>query len=187
MPPVRALAPDRRWPRAAPRTACWPIRPASTSRSSPRSSASSSRPGRTWCWTTSTRSDNENQVDKSAPYTGNRKYSDGGYNGSTSQDCAADLDHNRWYRLARNLAAGTYRLQVTTRSTANRGSNLFNNSWITISIPLPNTYGQGSDDLMPVGETQPGWWKIEYTITASGNDTTTWEVNIRGNPVHLVP
>jgi len=76
---------------------------------------------------------------------------------------------------------------VTTRSTANRGSNLFNNSWITISIPLPNTYGQGSDDLMPVGETQPGWWKIEYTITASGNDTTTWEVNIRGNPVHLVP
>jgi hypothetical protein len=24
------------------------------------------------------------------------------------------------------------------------------------------------------------------TITAAGNDTTTWEVNIRGNPVHLV-
>jgi len=72
------------------------------------------------------RSDNENQVDKSAPYTGNRKYSDGGYNGSTSKDCAADLDHNRWYRLAQNLAAGTYRLQVTTSSTGNSGTNAEN-------------------------------------------------------------
>ncbi len=85
---------------------------------------------------------------------------------------------------ADNGRSGT---NVSVIQTAARGSNLFNNSWITISIPLPNTYGQGSDDLMPVGETQPGWWKIEYTITASGNDTTTWEVNIRGNPVHLVP
>jgi hypothetical protein len=40
--------------------------------------------------------------------------------------------------------------------------------------------------LLPPGETQAGWWKVEYTISASGNDTTTWEVTIRGNPVHLV-
>ena len=33
---------------------------------------------------------------------------------------------------------------------------------------------------------RPGWWKVQYNITASGNDTTTWEVTIRGNPVHLV-
>ncbi len=39
---------------------------------------------------------------------------------------------------------------------------------------------------MPPGETQPGWRKIEYQITAAGNDTTTWEVDIRGNSVHLV-
>jgi hypothetical protein len=40
--------------------------------------------------------------------------------------------------------------------------------------------------LTPPGETEAGWWKIEYTITSAGNDTTTWETNIRGNPVHLV-
>jgi hypothetical protein len=83
---------------------------------------------------------------------------------------------------ADNGRSGT---NVTSIQTAVGGNNLYNNSWITISVPLPNTYGIG-DTLIPPGETQPGWWKIEYNITASGNDTTTWEVNIRGNPVHLV-
>ena len=55
---------------------------------------------------------------------------------------------------------------------------------MTIQIALPTTYGAGG--LTPPTETQPGWWKIEYTITAAGNDTTTWEVSIRGNPVHLI-
>ena len=68
--------------------------------------------------------------------------------------------------------------------TASGGSSLYNNAWVTISIPIPATYGQGG--ITPNGETEPGWWKIEYQITAGGNDTTTWEVNIRGNPVHLV-
>lgn len=241
-----------------------------------------------------TRFDNENQVDKGDEYSGNRRYSDGGYNGSASADCEDDDDHNDWWRLAQGLKAGTYRLQVTTSSNANistnaenmfgiqvtsgsvlrprvhglgrmavfanidggaslfylaqvraehagktmeirlfdpgdvggdaylrikkpgataysdatfsysadngrsgtnvtsirtaiNGANQFNNSWITISVPLPSTYGQGLDDLTPNGETEAGWWKIEYTITAAGNDTTTWEVSIRGNPVHLVP
>ena len=35
------------------------------------------------------------------------------------------------------------------------------------------------------GEIEAGWWKIRYTVN-SGNDTTTWEVSLRGNPVHLV-
>ena len=73
---------------------------------------------------------------------------------------------------------------VTLLQTASGGSTLYNNAWVTISIPLPTNYGQGG--LTPPGETEPGWWKIEYQITAAGNDTTTWEVNIRGNPVHLV-
>ena len=30
-----------------------------------------------------------------------------------------------------------------------------------------------------------GGQRIQYTV-AGGNDTTTWQVNIRGNPVHLV-
>ncbi len=72
----------------------------------------------------------------------------------------------------------------TSIQTATGGSSSFNNTLITITIPLPSTYG--SVGLTPAGETQAGWWKIEYTISgASADDTTTWRVNLRGNPVHL--
>jgi Flp pilus assembly protein TadG len=71
---------------------------------------------------------------------------------------------------------------VTEIQTSN-GSPLFNNHLITIDIPLPATYGSGG--LTPAGETEPGWWKIEYEMSAA-NDTTTWEVSINGNPVHLI-
>ncbi len=71
----------------------------------------------------------------------------------------------------------------TSIKTANGGSSSFNDTWVTITIPLPATYGSGG--LTPPGETQPGWWKIEYTV-GGGNDTTTWMVNLRGNPVHLI-
>jgi hypothetical protein len=45
-------------------------------------------------------------------------------------------------------------------------------------IPLPTSYGTPSLQ-------NSGWWKIKYTVNG-GNDTTTWEVSIRGNPVHLI-
>jgi hypothetical protein len=237
---------------------------------------------------------NQNQVDKSTEYTGDGRYADNGYDGSLSADCSASPNHNDWYELAQGLAPGTYRLQVTTSSagnigtnaenmfgiqavssgnvtprvygtdrmamynnldgntslfylaqvdatnagktmeidlfdpgdvggnatlrlkqptkngyvdatfsyvadngrsgnnvtslqTASNGTNLFNNSWITITVPLPNTYGQGNDTLKPPGESEAGWWKVQYDITALGNDTTTWAVSVVGNPVHLVP
>ena len=66
---------------------------------------------------------------------------------------------------------------------ATSGGTFFQNSWITILVPLPTSYGSVS--LKPTGETQPGWWKIEYTV-GGGSDLTTWEVNVLGNPVHLV-
>lgn len=59
----------------------------------------------------------------------------------------------------------------------------FNNRLLTIRIPLPSTYGSGG--LTPTGETEPGWWKIEYQMNGA-NDTTTWGVTISGNPVHLI-
>ena len=73
---------------------------------------------------------------------------------------------------------------VTQIQTSN-GSALFNNREITITIQLPNDYGQGG--LNPPGDItdEDGWWLIEYQLT-NGNDTTTWSVDIRGNPVHLV-
>ncbi len=63
------------------------------------------------------------------------------------------------------------------------GGSLYQNSWITVTVPLSANYGSGG--LQPAGETESGWWKIRYTVN-SGNDTTTWEVTIRGNPVRLV-
>ncbi len=71
----------------------------------------------------------------------------------------------------------------TVIQTAKGGSSSFDDTWVKILIPLPTTYG--STGLLPAGETQSGWWKIEYQV-GGGNDTTTWEVNVLGNPVHLV-
>ena len=63
------------------------------------------------------------------------------------------------------------------------GGTFFQNSWLRIIIPLPSTYG--AVGLQPPGEPASGWWKIKYTVQ-NGNDTTTWQVNILGNPVHLI-
>jgi len=72
----------------------------------------------------------------------------------------------------------------STIQTASSGSgSLFQDALITIEIPLPATYGSGG--LTPSGEPGAGWWKIEYTVDG-GNDTTTWQVDIQGNPVHLL-
>ncbi len=68
-------------------------------------------------------------------------------------------------------------------NTAIGGQSSFDNSAITITVPLPVTYGNGG--LTPSGETESGWWKIEYEV-GDANDTTTWEVSILENPVHLV-
>jgi len=64
---------------------------------------------------------------------------------------------------------------------ATSGGTLYNNSWVQILITLPTTYGQPD----PPGLVNDGWWKIKYTVNG-GNDTTTWQVAIRGNPVHLI-
>jgi putative Flp pilus-assembly TadE/G-like protein len=81
---------------------------------------------------------------------------------------------------------GRHGENVTSLQTAISGVGAqFNNRLVTITIDLPNTYG--SAGLNPPGDitTEEGWWQIEYNINAA-NDTTTWQVTIRGNPVHLV-
>ena len=81
---------------------------------------------------------------------------------------------------ASDACSATGRTQIKTHGS---GGSSFDNSVLTISIKLPTSYGSGG--LTPPGETEAGWWKIEYQVTG-GNDTTTWEVTIRGNPVRLV-
>jgi hypothetical protein len=61
---------------------------------------------------------------------------------------------------------------------ASSGGTLYNNSWVSIMVTLPTSYGVS-------GLADNGWWKIKYTVNGA-NDTTTWEVSIRGNPVHLI-
>lgn len=79
-----------------------------------------------------------------------------------------------------DTCAGTGRTSIRT---AVGGSSSFDNSVVTISVSLPLAYGSGG--LRPSPEREDGWWKIEYQVGAA-NDTTTWEVSIVENPVHLV-
>ena len=71
----------------------------------------------------------------------------------------------------------------TSIQTNNGGTSYFNGCWVTIDIYIPTTY------TAPMN----GWWGIEYDmgtcVTRTGcvaTDETTWQVNIEGNPVHLV-
>ena len=72
---------------------------------------------------------------------------------------------------------------VTEIQTANSSGALFNNRIVTVEIPLDFAYATAALD--PDGLGEDGWWKVEYDVRAA-NDTTTWEVEINGNPVHLV-
>jgi len=70
-------------------------------------------------------------------------------------------------------------------NTGGSGGQKFGGCWVTILIPIPATYTAPT----PPGEAEPGWWKIRYNMgsgSASAFDLTTWQVQIRGNPVHLV-
>jgi hypothetical protein len=71
---------------------------------------------------------------------------------------------------------------VTSLQVASGGASLFDNQILTILISLPANYTADT----PTGEPGPGWWKVQYTVTGAGNDTATWAVVIRGNPVHLI-
>jgi hypothetical protein len=89
------------------------------------------------------------------------------FNYTTSSECIAGKS---------DACSGNGRTSITV---AGGSGSSFNSTWLHISIPLGNTYGSG-------GLWQGGWWQVKYNVTA-GNDTTTWSVNVAGNPVHLVP
>jgi hypothetical protein len=68
-----------------------------------------------------------------------------------------------------------------TSITTFSGVKQYDGCWLTIRIVLPASYSAPQD----------GWWKVRYTVGTGGSDQatdlTTWEVNVRGNPVHLIP
>lgn len=71
---------------------------------------------------------------------------------------------------------------MTSLQVASDGASLFDDQIITILIPLAASYTAPT----PPGDPGPGWWKVECQVTGAGNDTATWSVTIRGNPVHFI-
>jgi Flp pilus assembly protein TadG len=89
------------------------------------------------------------------------------------------------YTADSNASGSKSGTKVSSLKTTINGAGQYNNSWVTLTVALPKTYSA----LLPPGEpagTQGGWWKIRYTFDSTTTDTTTWQVSIRGNPVHLV-
>ncbi len=75
-----------------------------------------------------------------------------------------------------NSLSGTAVSSIQTNVGNTAGT--YNGCWLTIQVVIPTTYTAA----------QNGWWKIKYTMNGTGtsNDVTTWKVQIRGNPVHLI-
>jgi len=71
--------------------------------------------------------------------------------------------------------------KVSQITTAVGGKSSFGNTWIHIQVPMASTYGSDLSGLWG-----GGWWQIQYNTPDGGNDTTTWQVSVSGNPVHLI-
>ncbi len=89
------------------------------------------------------------------------------------------------YTADANASGSKSGTNVTSLKTTISGSSQYNNSWVTLTVPLPKTYTAPLPPGEPAGAIG-GWWKIRYTFDNVTTDTTTWQVSIRGNPVHLV-
>lgn len=81
---------------------------------------------------------------------------------------------------------------VSSVATNSGGTSHFNGCWLTIQVTIPADYTAplpGSDTIT----TEGGWWKIRYSMGAAptgtdyATDVATWQVSVRGSPVHLVP
>lgn len=74
--------------------------------------------------------------------------------------------------------------------TTNTGrSSLYHGCWLTITIVLPNGYDAPHPSTDTVTD-EGGWWKMRYDMsglaTEFSTDLTTWQVSVKGSPVHLV-
>jgi len=102
------------------------------------------------------------------------------------QPTATGYTPARFNYIADSNAAGSKTgTNVASLRTTINGVAQYNNSWVTLTVPLPKTYTAPLPPGEPAG-TLGGWWEIRYTFDSTTTDTTTWQVSIRGNPVHLV-
>jgi hypothetical protein len=78
-----------------------------------------------------------------------------------------------------NNLSSTGTNSVLTNNGGGSGGGIYNGCWLTMRAPVPSDYDAD----------QQGWWKIRYRMDGTGTsfDVTTWQVQLIGNPVHLVP
>jgi len=86
-----------------------------------------------------------------------------------------------------NVCTGTGTNVTSVTTNVGNTTGTFNGCWLTILVQIPTNYTAPA----PPGETNGGgWWKIEYDMGGSSSDSafdlTTWQVDLLGNPVHLV-
>lgn len=105
-----------------------------------------------------------------------------GYTATTFDWTAAEGSANNSANCLQSSGAGV----TSVMATSSGGVQQFQGCWVTIEIPIPDNYTAPT----PPGEPEGGWWKINYGMGGSSStsayDLTTWQVEIRGNPVHLV-
>ena len=79
---------------------------------------------------------------------------------------------------------------TSVQTNAGGGVGAYEDSWLRLCLKLPSAYSA----VHPTSDTitaEGGWWKVRYFIEtgpagSSVGDVTTWQVNVRGNPAHLI-
>jgi hypothetical protein len=72
------------------------------------------------------------------------------------------------------------------------GGGIYNGDWLRLCFQLPADYSAPippADGLTPPQGQGPGWFRIQYAMGSGSDnatDLTTWRVEVRGNPVHLI-
>jgi hypothetical protein len=93
-------------------------------------------------------------------------------------------------RSACNNQSGSSGTSPPRIVTNTGGAQVFNGCWLTISVDLDPAYTAPRPATETLPQATGGWWKIRYNMggatTDSAFDLTTWQVSLKGNPVHLL-
>jgi hypothetical protein len=84
--------------------------------------------------------------------------------------------------------------QVTSIRThpGGNGGGTYNGDWLRLCFQLPSDWTAPippPDSLTPPQGVEGGWFRIQYAMgngSDNATDLTTWNVEVRGNPVHLI-
>lgn len=81
---------------------------------------------------------------------------------------------------------------VSAIETSSGSGAHYNGQWLRLCFQLPEDWSAPAapaDALTPTGCICEGWFRIQYDMGGGSNpstDLTTWKVEVRGNPVHLI-